>query len=266
MWKWMKRSIVGLVAVALVGFFVFGKDVYSYVSSSGRLIQETVKDSVPVEFEIQRARDLLEQLLPEMRANLKHVAREEVDVATLERELESERTAITAQEARIAALRERLTEQKASYRLGRHAYSRQELVDTLARAFDQYKTAELLVRSKEKLLETRRRSLTAAVAKLEKMRLQRLELAAQVEALEGQFRLVQAEASTSKFQLDNSKLAQTNRLISDLRRRLEVAQKVLAREARFTDEIPIDVADEETVLDTVDAHFRARDDDLDSSL
>ena len=99
------------------------------------------------------------------------------------------------------------------------------------------------------------------------MRFQRLELANQIESLEGQFRLVQAEAATSKFQIDNSKLAQTHRLLSELRKRLEVTQRILAREANFVDDIPLEHLDEETVLNKVDIHFSQKhEQQLDTSL
>ncbi|MBN1441740.1 MAG: hypothetical protein JXA90_03475 [Planctomycetes bacterium] len=266
MWKWFKRSVIAALAVGLLGFFVFGKDVYSYVTSSGRMFRKAVKDSVPVEFEIKRARDLLEELVPEMHANLKLIAQEEVEVASLEKEIEREQQALADEEARIEALRTRLAEEKVSYQLGRLTYTRGELVERLNRSFDQYRTASVLLENKEKLLEGRRRALEAAIAKLEKMRLTRLELASQIENLEAQFRLVEAEASTSQLKIDNSKLAQTHRLLSDLRKRLDVSQRVLAREAHFVDDIPIEQIDETSVLNKVDAHFGSKRPQLDSSL
>jgi hypothetical protein len=113
----------------------------------------------------------------------------------------------------------------------------------------------MLLQGKEDLLKNRKRSLDAALQKLEKTRLARLELASQIEALEGQFRLMQAQASGTEFHLDDSKLAQSQRIIADLKKRLEVAQHVLAREAQFVETIPVERADESTVVEKVDAYF-----------
>jgi len=257
MWKWIKRGAVAAVALGLGGFFVFGSDVYSYVTSSGRMIQQSVKESVPFEFEIRRVRHLLEDLIPQMHANIKLIAEEEVEVATLERELERERLAVREEREKIQTLRSSLGEQKISYTFSGRRYSRDQVVEELGRRFESFQSAEVLLASKEKLLANRRMALDAARQKLDKMRAARLELASQVENLEGQFRLAQAQAATSQLALDDSTLAQIHKTMADLRKRLEVSQRVLAHEARFIENIPVDDIDEESLLDTIDAHFDA---------
>ncbi len=254
-WKWIKRSVVGLAALSALGFFVFGKDVYSYVSSSGRIIQNSLQESVPFEFQIKRARLLLEDLVPQMHANIKLIAHEEVEIATLEKELSRENESVDGERSRIQALRASLDEQKVSYNFKGRDYSRDQVVEELGRRFEHFRTAEFLLSSKVKLLENRNRSLDAARKKLDKMRVARLELAAQIEALEGQFRLVQAESATSDMDLDDSKLSQLNSLLGDLRTRLAVAQRVLAHESRFVENIPVDTVEEQPLLESIDAHF-----------
>ncbi|MCZ6792463.1 MAG: hypothetical protein O7J95_02480 [Planctomycetota bacterium] len=260
MFKWIKRSVIGLVALGVVGFFFFGKDVYSYVTSSSRMIKDHVKSSVPFEFELERARHMLDELIPEMRGHLKLIAHEEVEVATLDAEIEEERKSVEKERSRIQALRKTVSDEKVSYKLGAHRYSREQVIDELARRFEHFRTAEILLASKENLLDTREKTLEAAIRKLDKMRVTRVELAAQIGNLESQFHLVQAEASTSNFQLDDSKFAQINRLLKNLRKRLGVAQRMLAHEARFVENIPVDVVDEEALLESIDTHFDSEND------
>ncbi|MBI4582504.1 MAG: hypothetical protein HY717_00530 [Planctomycetes bacterium] len=259
MFKWIRRIVLGVFAggLALAGLYFASSwtGASSYLKSSGRLLGAAVKDSIPVEFEIQRARDLLEDLIPEMRANLRLVAAEEVEVANLEKEINSQRQSIVEEKGKLQTLRHTLGEQLASYRIGGREYQRGELVEELARRFEHLRTAEMLLAGKEDLLRNRRKSLEAAVQKLDKTRIARIELASQIEALEGQFRLMQAQASGSEFRLDDSKLAQTQRLIGELKKRLEVAQRVLAREARFIEAIPVETVNEETIVERVDAYF-----------
>jgi hypothetical protein len=255
MWKWTKRLAMGLAAAVAAGLFFFGTDVFSYGSSSVRMLKKAVSDSVPVEFEIKRSRDLLDELIPEMHANIKLVAQEEVGVSNLEKELERERQALETERGRIQTLRDSLSGAEVSHRFGNRSYSRAQVLEELARRFEHFRTAELLIAGKEKLLENRRAALDAGIKKLEKTRLARLELAAQIESLEGQFRLIQAQSAGGEFRLDDSKLAQTERLLSSLRSRLEVAQRVLAREARFIEQIPVDGVHEESLIDSVDRHF-----------
>jgi hypothetical protein len=40
-----------------------------------------VKDAVPIEFQIQRARDSLNDIIPEMQANIRLIAQQEVEIA-----------------------------------------------------------------------------------------------------------------------------------------------------------------------------------------
>jgi hypothetical protein len=48
----------------------------SYVRTGANTVRATIKQEVPLEFEIQRARELVEQLAPEIRQSL-HVIAEE---------------------------------------------------------------------------------------------------------------------------------------------------------------------------------------------
>jgi len=253
--RWAKWAVIGGVGLAIVGGLIFGKDLVSYVSSSGRMIQTAVKDSIPVEFEIRRARDLLDELVPEVKANLRLVAEEEVEVADLEREIAENERSMAEEKEKILALRTAVDSRQVSYPFGGRTYTRTEVVGELERRFDAYRMSEKLLDGKKSLLENRKRSLQAAMDQLEKTRLARVELAAQIDNLEGEFRLVQAQSAGSDLSLDNSKLAQTRKLLDDLRKRLDVTRRVLAKEAKFVEFIPVETEDPQGLVDKIDSHF-----------
>ena len=85
--RWVKWGVMGTVGLGLLGGMLFGKDMISYVKSSAKGVRTVVKDSVPIEFELRRARDLLEEIIPEMQANIRLIAEEEVEVAALKGEI-----------------------------------------------------------------------------------------------------------------------------------------------------------------------------------
>jgi len=58
--------------------------------------------------------------------------------------------------------------------------------------------------------------------------------------------------------VDNSKLAQTEKLIAQIKKRLDVAERVLAHESQFVQAIPVDAVVEEDLLMQVDEYFQAR--------
>lgn len=102
------------------------------------------------------------------------------------------------------------------------------------------------------MLDTREKALQAAMAMLDRTRGQKVRLEDQIQALESQYRLVQAASVGSGVHIDNSKLAQTENLIRQIKQRLDVAERVLAHETRFVQPIAVDVINEQDLLAQVD--------------
>jgi len=233
----------------------FGRDAASYVYSSAKSLQSAVKEAVPVEFELQRARDLLDDIIPEVQANVRLIAQEEVEIASLKADLEQGERSVNAERIRVTKLRDTLGTGKVTYTLGGSDYTAQQVKEELARSFDRYKEAEVVQAGKQRLLETRQKSLQAAMQMLERTKAQKVGLEDQIQALDSQYRLVQAAAVGSKVQIDSSKLAQTEKLIRQIKTRLDVAERVLAHEARFVQPIAVDTIDEKDLLAQVDEHL-----------
>ena len=66
--KMLKYGALGTAGLCLVGGLSFGRDAASYIWSSAKSVQTAVKDSVPIEFELQRAGDLIEEIIPRYRS------------------------------------------------------------------------------------------------------------------------------------------------------------------------------------------------------
>lgn len=257
MTKWVKRGLIGLVIFLVVGGILFGDDLVSYVRSTTKLAQEKVKDSVPIEFELRRAQDLLEEILPEIHANIRLIAQEEVELASLKQEIADSEKAIGQQRERVAKLRDTLQQDRESYRFGGRNYTRQEVTDDLAIQFENLKEAELILASKDKLYDTREKSLNSAMQLLEKTKSQKRILAAKIENLEGKYRLLKASAVGSGVQIDGSKLAKTEKLIEQIKTRLDVAERVLTHESKFVQSIPVEQVSEEDLVAQVDEYLRS---------
>ena len=253
--KWIKRGLIGAGVFLIVGTLVFGKDLASYMKSTTKLARQTVKDSVPIEFELRRAQDLLEEILPEIHANIRMIAQEEVELAALKTEIDESRQAVDQQRQRVEKLRSALEQDRDSFNFGGRKYSRQEVTDELAAQFEHLREAELVLASKIKLHENRETSLKSAMTLLEKTKGQKRILAAKIEALESKHRLLKATAVGSGVKVDNSKVAQTEKLIDDIRKRLEVAERVLAHESKFVQSIPVDQVSEKDLVSEVDAYL-----------
>lgn len=257
--KWLKRSVIVVAGVSLVGGMLFGKDVVSYVRSSAKSVRTVVKDSVPIEFELRRARDLLDEIIPEMHANVRLIAQEEVEVAALNVDIARSQDSMKEEEVRIAKLRGALAEPKIQYCFAGREYPRSYVKEDLANRFERFKESELVFASKKRLLVSRENSLHAAMQMLEQTRSRKRMLQDKIESLASQHRLVKAASVGSNIQVDNSKLAQTEKLIKQIKKRLDVAERILAHESLFVQAIPVDAVVEEDLLTQVDDYFQARD-------
>jgi len=243
----------------LTGGLIFGNELASYARSSARSLQHAVKDKVPVEFEIRRARDLLDEIGPEIHNSVRAIAEQEVETGMLKRDIDESRLAIADERGRVQKLRDAVDSRQTSFAFGDMTFSRNQVAQELSRRFSRLKEAETALTSKQALLENRQKSLLAAQEALENAKAQRATLESQIEGLQAQYQLVQAasQASPTPSQLDHSKLAQAKQVMQNVRRQLEVAERVMAHEAKFTPGLLAEPLDEKDLVAQVDSHLRS---------
>jgi hypothetical protein len=255
LWKAVKLAALTTAGAAAIGGVVFGSDLLSYVRSSAHSVSLAVKDNVPVDFQIGRVRDLLDDSIPEMQKNIRLMAEQEVDIASLKTDISESRQSLEDERHRLARLRDALGTSQTSFTFGDLTYTRTQLTDELAQSFDCYKQAESALEQKAQLLDTRQKALAEETVALERANAERAALQSQVDALEGRYHLEQATASGTDLSIDSSKLAQAQQAVTDLRRQLDISEQVLATEAKFTRPIQIDVVDEKELLSQVDSQL-----------
>src|SRR5437763_15538822 len=81
-----KGILLGVAALVLLGL-LFGREGFSHVKTAGKWMRQSVHDTVPVEFEISRARQMIKDLEPEIHRNMHLIAKEEVEVKHLREQL-----------------------------------------------------------------------------------------------------------------------------------------------------------------------------------
>lgn len=256
MCKWMKTGMITVLIVGGTGLALLGTESFSYARSAVGRVRRMVKGQVPIEFEIARARDLLDDIEPEIHRNVRLIAREEIEVEALTRELAEHQVRLDDARQKIARLRGMLGSGKQAYVLGKYTYDRARLHAELERRFERFKEAETAYQAKQKLLAARQQSLIAAGQMLDQARSRKAMLASRIEALEGQFRLVKAASAGSGVMVDHSKLAQTEQLMKQIKKRLDVAERMLAHESKFASGIDLDSKSEGELLSEVDSYFQ----------
>ncbi len=246
------------VGVVVIGATILhATELGSYLRSGAHSVRDSVKSNVPIEFELRRARDMVDQILPEMHANIKLIAKEEVEIENLREDIVRSEESIGEQKARLAKLRRYLDSDQQTFYVGTVRYGREQVTEDMAARLEQLKEAEMILQGKRKLLQARERSLAGALQTLERTKRQKAMLESKIESLAAKHRLVQAASVGSEFQMDSSKLAQTQKLIGDIQKRLDVAERVLAHEARFAgpELTEVQVIDEQDLLTQVDEYL-----------
>jgi hypothetical protein len=84
---------------------------------------------------------------------------------------------------------------------------------------------------------------------------QRTGLQSEIDGLEAHYRLIQATAVGTDVQVDNTKLAQAEKVVGDVRRQLSISEHMLAEEAKFAHAVPADATNEKDLLTQVDAYL-----------
>lgn len=251
---YLKYCAAGVAGVVLIGGIIFGSELSSYIRTSTGTVRESVREAVPIEFELKRARDLINDILPEIHANVRLIAEDEVEIAALEKDLARSSEQLAADRRLLSQMRARLEVKSASYEFGSRTYSRKQLTQQASAKLARLKDAEMIHASKQRLLETRQKSLQASMQMLDRARDRKAELEQKVESLAAQHRLVKASAIGSRFQVDDSKLSKADQLLSEIQKRVDVSERVLAHD--FNAEITIeDVLNEDELLAEIDDHL-----------
>ncbi len=223
----------------LVALF-FGRSAVSYVGTAVSSARESFKDNVPLDFEIQRARKMIVNLVPEIRRNMHLIAKEEVDVERLAKQVAMLEAKQEKDREGVMKLKADLESGSGSFLYAGHRYTESQVKADLASRFERFKTNDSTLAKLHKVLNARQNSLQAARAKLDGMLAAKRQLEVDVENLEARLKMVEVAQTTSDFNFDNSHLARTKDLITDIQTRIDVAERLVNAETDFQYEIPLD--------------------------
>ncbi|GEM_PF-507414 len=259
MFKLIKWTAGGILAVGLLLYLVFGASAPSYVGTVLGEARKTVKEAIPIQFEIRRSERLIREIYPQIQACIK-------DVATGEVEMEELKEDIALLEKRVRELHDRVLRRKNLLESGKPVYyiaglrmERNRLEMDLGRVFEEYRNCVSLLQGKKRLLSGQQRALEAARRKLAAVLNERARLQDMLKSLKAQKRQVDSLAAQSrKFDLDDSNLVQAREALKEVKKRLDVAQKML--EADFLDTAGLEEAGEgkagKDILAEVERYFR----------
>jgi peptidoglycan hydrolase CwlO-like protein len=251
----IKKTLVAAGALALLSVLFFGRDAASYLYTSFGWIKDSVKSQVPVEFEIERARRMVKNLVHDIPRNMHVIAQEEVEIERLDKEIAKTESTMAREKTEIMKLKGDLATAQPVYHYGNRSYPIQQVKIDLANRFERYKTHDATLASLRDMLAVRRTSLDAARQKLDKMLVAKRDLEVQVENLDAKYKVIQVAQTTSEFNIDDSQLGRVKDLIAEVRTRLNVAERLVNSQTDINGEIPLSEPASDNIVDQVTEYF-----------
>jgi chromosome segregation ATPase len=254
-----KLGVTALVIVA--AFFVLHKlDLDSYLKLAWTKTKADVKNSIPPEVKIERLRDEIAKLTPDMRKHRSVIASEMVEVKRLGDQITEAKANLDKREVAIKEMREELKKNTTFVSLEGKKIPREKVEQTLARQWDAYKHAKEAVASQEDLLKAREEALEAAKQKLEAMEAKKKEMEAKVEHLDLELRKLRVAQTKHDIPVDDSQLSTVLKLYDEVDKQIQKEKTELELEkGAITDNVVEEAmarkAKADQALKEMDAHF-----------
>ena len=258
-----KGLLIGGALVLLLGLF-FGRDAMSYTKTSLGWVQQSVREAVPVEFEINRANQMIRDLDPEIHRNMHLIAKEEVDVKGLRDQLAEGEKQLAKNKADIEKLTADLQRGESTFVYCGKNYTARQVELDLTRRFESFKVKEATLSKLRQVLAARDNGLVAGREKLKAMQAAKSKLEIDVANLEARLEMVKVAQSTSEFNFDDSQLSRTKDLVKDISARIDVAEKLVNAETTYPGQIDLEEAPASDITEQITKYFQESKDSDDS--
>lgn len=251
----LKKALTTGLGIVLGSTLLFGTGAWSYVKTACNRVGQAAEDSVPIDFQIDRARQMVADLAPEVRQSMHVIAKEEIALESLDKQIASAEEKADKSKGEILRLQSDLSDGRTVFRYAGHSYSREEVTEDLSRRFSRFKVTDETLDHLRGMRDARSKNLDAARKKLTAMISAQKKLETDIANLEAKRKLVEVAQASSEVVFDDSQLAQAKELISDIRTKLDVAAKLANADVNVHAEIPLDAEESADVTEQVAAYF-----------
>jgi chromosome segregation ATPase len=251
----IKKGLLGAALGAGALYLAFGTSAPSYVRTAFHKFRDGAKSSVPVQFEIDRAREEIASLGPAIHDNIENLARAQVEVESLDREIVATRANLGSEKKVLTALRDSLN--TGDFRLaGNVTYTEDEVKTELKHRWDHYNQVINQLKIQEETLKAKQKAMVAARQQLTQMSAARQALLTKLSGIEARLKNIQVTKESNEFNFDDSALARAKASVSDLEKRLDVMARTAEMEGKFSDSgIPVIIEPSRDVLKEMEAEF-----------
>ncbi len=154
------KERLAILAVVLTGLFVFGDDINRWVARQKESLRSSFQEKMPIDVEIERAREMAASLMPDLRRNQEAIVREQVETESLRSEVNADRVRLQKQKEALLLMRSQVDSGKSPLVSADDVRNQGELRDRLRAAFESYQASEDALRTKEQVLGFREEALS----------------------------------------------------------------------------------------------------------
>jgi chromosome segregation ATPase len=219
----IKKIAIGVLVLLAAGFVLKKTNLCSYAGTWWNQVREETKRQVPTKFEIDRVRHELAGMDGDISKMLRPIAEHMAAINRLKRDIKSTRASLAEQKSSILTMTKDLDGQPNTLVYAGEEYSAERIRRKLQRDFASYKRCEAHLKSQEKLLEAKDRSLSAAREQLAKLVAKKHEYEIRLAQLEADEETLQIARIGSKLPIEDSNRAtEIEAALSEIEHRHEV--------------------------------------------
>lgn len=221
-----KALFVGGGIVLLLGL-LFGRETMSYVSTAVGWAQNRVKQSVPLSFELDRARKMVVALDKDIQRHKRQIIAQEVRLRRQSEQVEEHKKALAKARREMLILAEDLKSDRTEFVYSGERFSPAQVRKNLKKRLEDFKVREATTDHKVKVLDALQSGLQASRDRLLSMENAKQKLQLEIEHLDARMERLEVEKANSEVKIDDSRLARTRDLLNAIKDRLEVDERML---------------------------------------
>ncbi|WP_435020694.1 hypothetical protein TA3x_001969 [Tundrisphaera sp. TA3] len=251
----LKKGVIGATLGAGVLYGLFGTSAPSYLRTAAQRFRHGVKDAMPDQFQIERARDEVRRLEPDFHNTIENLARTSVEVDTLNKEIAAIRSNHENGKVALKAMRSKLD--TGDLRLtGNVSYSPAEMKEELGHRLDSYRNTGEILESKEATLKAKYKELSAYRRHLDQIGTAKRALMSKIDGIEARLKMIETTKQGNDFNFDEGALARAKEAVADLEKRTEVLSRRAELEGKYAGTLlPAGTEPGRDVLREMDAEF-----------
>jgi len=255
--KVAKKGLIGLALGGAALGLIFGTAAPSYVKTTFHRARNSVKQSVPTEFEVDRARNEIAALKPAIEEGMEAVVRAEIQAENLQKEIVATRDELNREGRALQALNEHRRTGDL-HLTGGVAYTEKEILNDLAHRMDHYKLVKNVLAEKQETLKVLQKNVIAAREGLDAVRNAERDLTVRVEAAQARLNQIKANRASNEFSFDNSAVGQAKKTVTDLEMKIEEMSRLDDLKGKYVDRpVSVNIDGTRDVTKEIDAEFNS---------